>query len=1094
MSQLTRRVIAFLVIISVLTLPGFNQGRAFAQADDDSAIRNLVERFFAAYVKEDIEGLMSLWSANAAELAASRQKFIKTFAEHQNIGVMNLAMGQVTIEAEKAKVQLKFASNALSAATGKPADGLGKMNRTMYLVKEGGTWKVSQYAATEQELAATLAATESEAERRKLFNADKDLQTRTLLHALIQQEQLSRGLGTYPKSLFLYELVREVAERIDDKNAQAVAWYVIGLLQSSKGNLDEALAAYEKARELYEMIGRKANIPDLLNNIGQIHLTRSHHSQALAIFQKSLALAEEMSDKKNIAYALNSIGAVLSARGDYLKALDYYRKSLALCEEIKNKDFITSPLSNIGSSYRVLGNNVLALEYYQRSLQIDEEMNDLQKIALTLGNIGQIHYAQGNYSQALEYFRKALVLVEPQGHKTEIIGLEHFIGATHIALKDYSLALKHYEKSLSLNEAVGQNNVTAVTLLNIGNIHFLQGNNAKALDYTKQSLALSEKLGETPGVANAQVNLSTIYLSEGNHAAALESAERALALASQSQTPNVLWMSHNLSGQSQRALGRLDRARQSFAAAIDVIENMRAGVFGGEQDKQRFFENKVEPYHSMVELLIESGSFDKAMLYAERAKGRALLDVLSSGRVNVTKAMTTQEQEREKELSGELVVLNSMILQASQQRDEARLTDLKARLEKARLEYEAFQFTLYNAHPELRVQRGESRPLTITEIEKLLPDHRTALLEYVVGEKNTYLFVINRAANPTKRAVIKVYSLGLKGKDLAEASESFRQKVAARDLSVIEPGRSLYNRLIKPAQKQLQGVRELIIVPDGPLWNLPFQALSSDQDRYLLEDFAVSYAPSLSVLREMKRKGAEILLAQQRSARSPGKMGFDLLALGNPVVNFNPIAKASLLREEDFGPLPGAEREVNTLGNLYGRGRSKVLTGSNATEAEVKVHAENYRLLHFAAHAVLDDRNPMYSRVMLARKEDGKLEDGHLEAWELMKFDLNAEMVVLSACQTAGGRIGAGEGMIGMSWALFVAGSPTVVVSQWKVDSDRTTELMIQFHQNLLRRKRGNQPAMSKSEALRLAALKLRNSAYNHPVYWAGFVLIGNER
>jgi CHAT domain-containing protein len=160
----------------------------------------------------------------------------------------------------------------------------------------------------------------------------------------------------------------------------------------------------------------------------------------------------------------------------------------------------------------------------------------------------------------------------------------------------------------------------------------------------------------------------------------------------------------------------------------------------------------------------------------------------------------------------------------------------------------------------------------------------------------------------------------------------------------------------------------------------------------------------------------------------------------------------------------------------------------------VKAHAENYRLLHFAAHAVLDDRNPMYSRVMLARKEDGKLEDGQLEAWELMKFDLNAEMVVLSACQTARGRIGAGEGMIGMSWALFVAGSPTVVVSQWKVDSDRTMELMIQFHQNLLRRKRGNQPAMTKAEALRLAALKLRNSAYNHPLYWAGFVLIGNER
>ena len=133
----------------------------------------------------------------------------------------------------------------------------------------------------------------------------------------------------------------------------------------------------------------------------------------------------------------------------------------------------------------------------------------------------------------------------------------------------------------------------------------------------------------------------------------------------------------------------------------------------------------------------------------------------------------------------------------------------------------------------------------------------------------------------------------------------------------------------------------------------------------------------------------------------------------------------------------------------------------------------------------------MYSRIMLSREENR--EDGMLEAWELMKLDLKAEMVVLSACQTARGRVGAGEGMIGMSWALFVAGSPTAVVRQWKVDSDRTSELMIEFHRNLVRGN-GRRGAMTKAEALRLAALKLRQGRYNHPFYWAGFVLIGNER
>jgi CHAT domain-containing protein len=200
--------------------------------------------------------------------------------------------------------------------------------------------------------------------------------------------------------------------------------------------------------------------------------------------------------------------------------------------------------------------------------------------------------------------------------------------------------------------------------------------------------------------------------------------------------------------------------------------------------------------------------------------------------------------------------------------------------------------------------------------------------------------------------------------------------------------------------------------------------------------------------------------------------------------------QASLLRgDESLEPLPNAEREVNTLGKLYGSNRSTVLVGEKATEEEWKAEAGKYRLLHLATHAILDDRNPMYSRIILSSPGDQAKEDGQLEAWELMNLDLKAEMVVLSACQTARGRLGAGEGMIGMSWALFVAGSPTVVVSQWKVDSARTTELMIEFHRNLLRKS-----ATNKAEALRDAALKQLRTQYNHPYYWAGFVIIGNER
>jgi len=182
------------------------------------------------------------------------------------------------------------------------------------------------------------------------------------------------------------------------------------------------------------------------------------------------------------------------------------------------------------------------------------------------------------------------------------------------------------------------------------------------------------------------------------------------------------------------------------------------------------------------------------------------------------------------------------------------------------------------------------------------------------------------------------------------------------------------------------------------------------------------------------------------------------------------------------------------LGRLYGREQSRVLVGPQAREAVVKMEAGKYRVLHFATHALLDDRNPMYSRILLASEADGSPEDGLLEAWEVMKLDLSAELAVLSACQTARGRVAAGEGMIGMSWALFVAGCPTAVVSQWQVDSARSTELMIEFHRNLVGARAAGRRAPTKAEALQQAALKLLHGPYNHPAYWAGFILIGDER
>src|SRR5262249_54214323 len=189
-------------------------------------------------------------------------------------------------------------------------------------------------------------------------------------------------------------------------------------------------------------------------------------------------------------------------------------------------------------------------------------------------------------------------------------------------------------------------------------------------------------------------------------------------------------------------------------------------------------------------------------------------------------------------------------------------------------------------------------------------------------------------------------------------------------------------------------------------------------------------------------------------------------------------------------PLPEADEEVHALGRLYGAMRSKVYVGAEAREDRVKAEAGRADILHFATHGTLNNASPMYSHLALARGDEN--EDGLLEAWYLMQMELKADLAVLSACETARGRYGAGEGVIGLTWALFVAGVPSTVVSQWKVESASTRELMLGFHQHL--RAPSHKP-VTKAEALREAALKLmKNPATSHPFYWAGFVLVGDCR
>jgi CHAT domain-containing protein len=303
-----------------------------------------------------------------------------------------------------------------------------------------------------------------------------------------------------------------------------------------------------------------------------------------------------------------------------------------------------------------------------------------------------------------------------------------------------------------------------------------------------------------------------------------------------------------------------------------------------------------------------------------------------------------------------------------------------------------------------------------------------------------------------------------------------RRRLAARDLEAVALASRLYRRLLQPAEAQLAGRSRLVVIPDGVLWELPFQALSPRPGRYLIEERSLSYAPSLTVLREMQR---------HRHAPLPGAPA--LLAFGNPTLGETQKRRGlALMGGETLAPLPEAERQVRELARLYGSAASRVYVGPEASEARAKAEAPRARVLHFATHGLLDGADPLYSQLVLAAPGPADTEDGLLEAREILELDLSADLAVLSACETGRGRVSAGEGLIGLSWAFFVAGVPTTVVSQWQVEAGSTAALMLAFHREL-------RAGHGQAEALQRAMRELlRRPQWRQPFFWAGFAVMGD--
>ena len=918
------------------------------------------------------------------------------------------------------------------------------------------------------------------------------------------------ALKEYEKALRYFQMSLNRFKALQDGAGIGDALYGIGKVYEQQQNYSLALRYYEQSLTQFEVSGAKKEIAATLLGIGQMHDKQGSFDLALEYFRRSLSEFEELNDRQGIAAAMLVIGVFHHLQQDFRLALQYLEKSRSLFEGANDQQGSASATLAIAALHHAQGNYSSGFAFYRKVLDSVYMLDTTAGIPGTLVGMGMCHQLQGNYDLALKSYRESLSTAEALGDKKSIAGALEAIGSLYMLQENYSSALEYYRRSLELKEKLDDTAKLGGLLNTIGVLHQSRQNYDSALDCFQRSLAVFNRTGNKGGIAGAVTNIAQVHHLQGNYSQAIEFAKRGSMLAREIDSVGLLSGNKTIAGEAFKELDDTGRAKQALGEAIAAIEDLRTRVVGGEVEKQGFFVEKISPYQLMVDLLVQENNFSDALIYAERAKGRVLLDVLSNGRVRITKAMTAEEREQERRLRNRLVWFNTRSYgrRHPQTQTQSRLTNLLSRPD-AQVEYENYLTSLYALHPELKVQRAEVDELKLDEARSLLANDRSALVEFVVMEEKTYLFVVTAKeshdledSSSSDSVILNVYPVHIQSKDLAQRISLFRKRIADRDARFRQSARELHDILLKPARGPIEGKDALVIVPDGVLWELPFQALQSSDGRYLLEDYALSYAPSLSVLREMQgaRRNlegnqGEIGTPHSESSVLAPSSPPTLLAIGNPDFGGESIERVRFaLRGEILESLPETESEVKSLQQMYGAHRSRILIGSEATETRVKGELGKYRILHFATHGIFNNASPMYSQIVLSRSTRGDGEDGLLEAWELMNLDLRANLVVLSACETARGQVARGEGLIGLTWALFVAGCPTTVVSQWNVESSPTTELMLGFHRNLQQKFR-DPSKISTAEALRLAALKLmRNSSYRHPFYWAGFVLVGDGR
>lgn len=894
--------------------------------------------------------------------------------------------------------------------------------------------------------------------------------------------------GSYDSAFFFLEKALEVRTQDTEEVMPmdlAVTYYYLGKVHERKGNLKQSLDFLRRSLKIREeqLQPLHPSISNCLNDIGNVFKRYGNYQRALDYYQRSLEIRKQSlgADHVNVGASYYSIGTLYGNMFDYKRAIPFiYQGNQVISRKFgEESPVLHTYYAYLGRLYHKTGDGELARLHFDKAKNLAEQyLNDRHPyLAIVYNILGQYYADKEDQVEQEKYHSKALKIyqeVSPGSisHAEVLTSLAALFGKQG----DLTKAHDSFQEAKEIYEGrLGLKNPKLGTLYKLwGDIDFLSGGIESAAEkYWKSLSAVSninldgEKPIETDAFTDRVIALRSIHK---------------LAIASREMYESTLERVH------------LEKALSFCISAVELIdlisldyqqEDSKAQL---AKDTKLVLDDAVEIAFQMTRVTGNIESTEQLHSFIEKSKSAILLSQLQARDAQRYALIPDSVIGIERDLRIELTY-NRKQLQSAEGADDSVAT-FRYRNEVFKLEssYNQFKEMLKKRFPDYYTKRYANKVFSLAEVQNRMPEG-TMILNYYESMKEIFVLAIGKEESRASRCKLSSHLqaaiLGYKRSLTDNAFIVEHSKKA--DSLYISTASLLYDSLVSPSITGAD-IKKLTIIPDGRLAALSFGTFLMNRPvgdsfryrnlSYLLSKYVLSYAHS-----------ATVGLKEKRYDPAKGFAGFapsyDFSSYATVDSSMHPMTY-ELVRNGTL-PLPGAIAEVKQINKLF---RGDVWLNERASESNFKSHVGDYSVIHLAMHSLLNTQDPVFSELLFNSKEDS-LNDGFLTIDEIYNLDLNAEMAVLSACSSGGGKIEVGEGPISFSRAFEYAGCPSVITSLWKLPDEATRTIMVFFYENL-------NNGLSKDEALQFAQQHyLENTAdplYQHPFFWGSVVVLGDTR